>query len=52
MGMETANTEQNNKPDVEDEVSYKGAFFATSLFVGGGILLFIVLLFTLYMTRV
>lgn len=48
--METANPEEN-KTEVEEEVSYKGAFFATTLFVGGGILLFIVLLFTLYMTR-
>lgn len=48
--METTNTKANNI-DTEEEVSYKGAFFATTLFVGGGILLFIVLLFTLYMTR-
>ncbi|HLQ71367.1 MAG TPA: hypothetical protein VK142_06165 [Bacillota bacterium] len=48
--METANTKEN-KIEIEEEVSYKGAFFATTLFVGGGILLFIVLLFTLYMTR-
>ena len=48
--MESVNP-KDDKMEVEERVSYKGAFFATTLFVGGGILIFIVLLFTLYMMR-
>ncbi|WP_190279362.1 hypothetical protein [Ornithinibacillus gellani] len=39
-------------PEHEVEVnSLKGTLFSTLVFVGGGIILFIVLLFALYMTR-
>lgn len=39
--------------EVDDEHvnSLKGTLFATVVFVGGGIILFIILLFVIYMTR-
>lgn len=38
--------------NVEDENSLKGTLFATVIFVGGGIIFFIILLFVFYMARV
>lgn len=37
---------------VEDQHSLKGTLFSTIVFVGGGILAFILILFYFYMTRV
>lgn len=38
--------------DTEDVDSLKGTLFSSIVFVGGGILFFIVLLFVFYMARV
>ena len=37
---------------LEDENSLRGTLFSTLVFVGGGIVFFIILLFTFYMLRV
>lgn len=37
---------------IEDQDSLKGTLFSTIVFVGGGILFFIIVLFYFYMTRV
>lgn len=45
---------ENKKTELElqEEESLKGTLFSTIVFVGGGILFFIVLLFVLYMIRI
>lgn len=47
-------SEKVKKQDVtiEEQNSLKGTLFSTIVFVGGGILAFILLLFYFYMTRV
>lgn len=42
----------NIEKDLEDENSLKGTLFSTIVFVGGGIIAFIVILFYFYMTRI
>lgn len=43
---------KKNKLNEEPEDSLKGTLFSTLVFVGGGIICFIVLLFVFYMTRI
>lgn len=38
--------------NIEDEDSLRGTLFSTIIFVGGGIVIFIILLFAFYMFRV
>ena len=38
--------------DMEDENSLRGTLFSSIIFVGGGIVFFIILLFVFYMIRV
>lgn len=48
--METTN---KSNTELEKEMdSLKGTLFSTIVFVGGGILLFIIILFYFYMTRI
>lgn len=42
----------NIEKELEDENSLKGTLFSTIVFVGGGIIAFIVILFYFYMTRI
>lgn len=49
--MSTANV-RNTEVNKENEKSLKGTLFSSLVFVGGGILIFIVILFAFYMMRV
>ena len=50
--MSASDVKKSNLPEEHnDENSLKGTLFSTIVFVGGGILFFIVLLFYFYMTR-
>lgn len=51
-GLFMATNVKKQEVQVEDQNSLKGTLFSTIVFVGGGILFFIVLLFYFYMTRV
>ncbi|HLS66197.1 MAG TPA: hypothetical protein VK029_04280 [Pseudogracilibacillus sp.] len=48
MGAEVKKYEE----EIQEVQSLKGTLFSTIVFVGGGILLFIIILFYFYMTRV
>ena len=50
--METAKLNPKVEEDTEEVNSLKGTLFSTIVFVGGGIVFFIVLLFVFYMIRV
>ncbi|MGM8366096.1 hypothetical protein ACLIBG_11550 [Virgibacillus sp. W0181] len=50
--MEAVKNNKPNKELVENENSLKGTLFSTIVFVGGGILIFIIVLFVFYMMRV
>ena len=50
--METKISKLDEKSEENDVHSLKGTLFSTLVFVGGGIVSFIVLLFVFYMTRV
>jgi len=49
--MEVTKSQQERKVEKYEEDSLKGTLFSTLVFVGGGIVLFIILLFVLYMIR-
>lgn len=50
--METTKVERKETVDNFNDNSLKSTLFSTLIFVGGGIVLFIVLLFAFYMIRV
>jgi len=51
--MSASNVKENEvQVDHEDVNSLKGTLFSSLVFVGGGILFFILVLFYFYMTRV
>ncbi|HLR53009.1 MAG TPA: hypothetical protein VK072_09075 [Candidatus Avamphibacillus sp.] len=49
--MEMTKGQHEEKVEKYEEDSLKGTLFSTLVFVGGGIVLFIILLFALYMIR-
>lgn len=51
MKATNLNPKKENE-SLEDVNSLKGTLFSTIVFVGGGILLFIIVLFVFYMARV
>ncbi|HLR79363.1 MAG TPA: hypothetical protein VK119_02120 [Bacillota bacterium] len=50
--MEVSKSKSIEKSIHHEEKSLKGTLASTLIFVGGGILIFIILLFIFYMTRV
>ncbi|HLR69946.1 MAG TPA: hypothetical protein VK085_00780 [Pseudogracilibacillus sp.] len=51
--MSASDVKENEvQVDHEDVNSLKGTLFSTIVFVGGGILIFILILFYFYMTRI
>lgn len=50
--MEETKIKPNERIEKYDAESLAGTLFSTIVFVGGGIIIFIVLLFVLYMMRV
>lgn len=50
--METTKVKQEDTVDKFNEDSLKSTLLSTLIFVGGGIVIFIVLLFAFYMIRV
>lgn len=50
--METTKEQVRENIEKYDEDSLKGTLFSTLVFVGGGIVIFIILLFAFYMMRV
>lgn len=43
---------EKNELELDDQDSLRGTLFSTLVFVGGGIIFFIILLFAFYMIRV